>query len=530
MLATLILAAVLQAGGPTLVNTGQAIGPNGFLWQRGAKTVYASPGEFELQVYDAETQSSFSTGLMVSDGPYLFGDLVLFLVDEASLGQDLDQDGETDDLIYHVLDLTTLAVTSLNLPGFSYFGYVFGSRVPSRFLGFLVQESDAGDLNGDGDVSDDVAHVYDAETGEVRNLGLATDQLPLAEGDQVFVYVNEFAQGQTDLNGDGLLFGSLFQHDFPANVTTNTGFAGWKGPPGLAFLPEGPLGEDLNGDGIVSNGTLYYALDSGANGPQPLGIGAALPFVQSAAGFSALPVTESASEIDLNGDGDLGDRTVLGWFPRTGQVERLGLGGGGPVSTHRQGDRVSVLALVAEEFEQIDVTGDGDASDFVARYWDSAMGIETLPLPANGSTVRGEGALVTFHMFEQEFGTDVDGDGQLTSFVQVVHDFSLDRTWIFPWTGLVWVTGGVLYAQRGEVFEGQDLNGDGSIDAVVLFSLDPATGIETVYPVSVEVEAGTLDTTFLSSNGYLAVSVLETDIDLNGDGDTDDFVLHVAVP
>jgi len=535
MLTNLILAVALQAGGPTLVNTGQAVDPTTFFWQRGSRTVYTSPLDSELVVYDSDRRSLFSSGSIVALGPYLFGELVLFLVDEAVLGQDLDQDGETDHLIYHVLDLETLAVTSLDLPGFDAPDYVFGSRTSSRFLGFLVQELDAGDLNGDGDAEDEVAHVYDAETREVRNLELATEQLPLVEGDQVFVYVDEIAQGGGDLNGDGvvgdgLFTGALFQHDYPANVTSSTGFAGRKGPPGLAILDEGQAGSDLNGDGVLSSGTrMFYVFDNETGAAQPLGLGGSPILTGSVPGFTALPVSELASQIDLNGDGDLLDGGTFGWSPRSGRVERLGLGGTAALSVQRQGNQVSMILRASEAFDQVDVTGDGDASDSFPVYWTSDGGAETLALPWTYADGRFEGALLAFHVFESDLGSDVNGDGQLTSLVQVVHDFSRDQTWAFPWaTGLSWVTGGLFYVYRFEFFEGQDLNGDGSIDATVLFSLDPATGIETVYPASVEPE---LDAEVrLASNGYLAIRVQETVADLNGDGDTDDLVLHVAVP
>ena len=84
---------------------------------------------------------------------------------------------------------------------------------------FLVNESEAGDLNGDGDSADSVLHVFDAKQRLTLNLGLAaasvcrtilgppfvicTPVLPVAGRAIVAFLVGEFAQSNADLNGDG---------------------------------------------------------------------------------------------------------------------------------------------------------------------------------------------------------------------------------------------------------------------------------------------------------------------------------------
>ena len=517
MLTHAILAAALQAGGPTLVNTGMDTNPSWLVWQNGPKTAFASPSDSELYVFDAETQELFSTELPVPGGSYLRGRLILFLVDEALIGEDLDGDGNTDHLIYHVLDLATNGVQSLGIPGVNVIPYVFGSRVHSPYIGLVVPEADAGDLNGDGDSTDLIAHVFDSVTGEVRDLGLAVSDPPIVEGDRMFVRVSEFAQGQEDLNGDGQLSWLLFRHDFLTNTTQSTDFTGWKGAPGLAFQ-----------DQSVSGVGTYFELDDEA-GATTLGVGFQFLYWASARGFTALQVTESTigNGVDLNGDGDLFDDTVLGYFPRSGRLKRLGLEGTtGFFWAHEEGGQFSVISGIREDFEQVDVTGDGDTLDVFVRYWNSETGVTTLPLAVDGMFPWGAGSLTAFGFDEQEQGVDLDGDGQISGTVDVVHDFARNQTWVLPWS--TWsrlLSGRIYYAIRSEFFEGVDLTGDGEQDDLVLSALDTETGVETTFPYSIASLPGLND-----SNGYLAIAVREDGVDLNGDGDADDDVLHVVVP
>jgi hypothetical protein len=80
---------------------------------------------------------------------------------------------------------------------------VFGD---GHLTAFAVRESTtAGDLNGDGDLNDFVAHVYDLRTGHLYNLGLASSRAIYVDlkTHSVIVLVQEQSQGNADLNGDG---------------------------------------------------------------------------------------------------------------------------------------------------------------------------------------------------------------------------------------------------------------------------------------------------------------------------------------
>jgi hypothetical protein len=72
-----------------------------------------------------------------------------------------------------------------------------------------------GDRNGDGDLTDAVLGVYDGRTGTVHNLRLATfaDQGGLAPDGRSVVLVPEVQQGK-DLNGDGDLLDNVLHEVF----------------------------------------------------------------------------------------------------------------------------------------------------------------------------------------------------------------------------------------------------------------------------------------------------------------------------
>ncbi len=90
--------------------------------------------------------------------------------------------------------------------------------VGRKLIAFLVGELAQGetDLNGDGDASDDVLHVYYATTGAIVNTRLAVAHgigrdvssytypvMPVVAGDGIALLAGEREQGETDLNLDG---------------------------------------------------------------------------------------------------------------------------------------------------------------------------------------------------------------------------------------------------------------------------------------------------------------------------------------
>ena len=130
-----------------------------------------------------------------------FGDRVAFAVSELQQAEtDLNGDGDQTDLVLHVFDVATSTTVNLGV-----------ALRPSRPLGFtpgrptpqldvLVAEPRQGvDLNADGDLSDLVVHLLGPDD-VLRNTGLAANPVSLDAvewlGDVAVVVVSEPSQGR----------------------------------------------------------------------------------------------------------------------------------------------------------------------------------------------------------------------------------------------------------------------------------------------------------------------------------------------
>jgi len=224
--------------------------------------------------------------------------------------------------------------------------------------------------------------------------------------------------------------------------------------------------------------------------------------------------------VDLNGDGDTID-AVLHAYPTDGGPA-IDLG----VSALRlavQGD--DALAIVSELLQGEDHNGDGDTTDQVFFYWDSATEtlvntqIEALFLDDFG----GHWVLVRAENVAQE---DFNGDGDMIDRVPHLYD---------PDSGTLQNIGFVVRSQVGfqdkivlSVDEsangGVDLNGDGDAFDSVLHLYDVQTGVATNLVTA-------LYSTFPMRGGDrlvgLVVSETSQNADFNFDGDSDDLVLGV---
>src|SRR5206468_1841399 len=146
----------------------------------------------------------FNTKRAAEGTPWAGGDWVAFLVPEQ--GHDLNGDGDTDDSVLHVANVGTLQVYNLGLAVDSGLA-ADDSRPPvvieGNTLAVLVSEAGQGgkDLNGDGDSEDDVLEVVDLTTRKVTRVGIAGSEVRIS-GNTVGALTPEKAQGNKDLNGD----------------------------------------------------------------------------------------------------------------------------------------------------------------------------------------------------------------------------------------------------------------------------------------------------------------------------------------
>ena len=300
-------------------------------------------------------------------------------------GADLSGDGHLDDVILETVRVDSGTMTSL-CPAEE-------TSIAEGRAAFLRPEAagatpslplcptapligGAPDLNGDGDVADEVVHYWTG-AGSVLNLGCAARQVWLS-GSHVAALVSEADQGNQSLNGDA-------DHD----------------------------------DLVVKILPLAGARTSSCGAWTSVGPGAAA--AADAASLSgstvALLTPESAQGSDLNDDGDQDDRVLQifdaatgSWFNTRQAAEDFVLGN-------------SLLAFRTSELHQgdEDLNGDGDTADDVLQVYD----LRTRQILSSGQAVRIcrlEACdpripyrvlenTVKFLTFEPDQGEDLNGNG-----------------------------------------------------------------------------------------------------------------------
>lgn len=403
-----------------------------------------------------------------------------------------------------------------------------------------VFEVEAGrDLNGDGDSSDSVVHLWDPATGLVSNLGLASWSGTPLRGGRLAVAVDEQRQGALDLNGDGDAADSVLHiYDAAKAATRNVGLQNW----GMTALDEGRLAflvhemhqgdADLNGDGDRRDPVLHV-WDPSTGAVANLGL-AAWWLTPLGGGRVAFAVDEVLQgHRDLNDDGDDGDDVLHVWNPESGTVTNLGL-----ASARRVALEHGRLAFLVKESRQgnADLNGDGDANDTVPHAWDPALGVRNSGLATTyyTSLLATAGGGVTFRVPEDHQGnSDLNGDGDATDAVLHVWDpgtgaITNPRLAMAGYSTPVTVLdGGAVAFMVSEAWQrGTDLNGDGDTRDEVVHVWDWRTGAVTNTGLP-GVELYALE------GGLLAVFVPEARLGRpygNGDRDADDLVLHVWDP
>ncbi len=271
-----------------------------------------------LQIFDIRANSTSILGVALSTSRFFVsGSLVTFTVSEDSQGgTDLNSDGDASDLVVHVYDARSATLTNLGLAG--------SSGVSPHFVGIAVSEfaQGDGDLNGDGDLSDRVAHIYDANLDVTRNLGFALGDPndPPAVGLNFAGFtVSEAGQGNTDLNGDGDVDDRIAHiYDPVSGHVTNLGLFVFRslrlseidGDSFLFGVNEFFEGTDLNGDGDISIfDNVLHVHDATREVTSNLQVVFSGSEVQTQTGhLIAIKVPESSQgNTDLNGDGDSSD-------------------------------------------------------------------------------------------------------------------------------------------------------------------------------------------------------------------------------
>jgi hypothetical protein len=496
-----------------------------------------------------------STGVMTSTGiavtvssglaPMLGDRLCVAGAREASYGTtgtDLNGDGDKVDEVTHVYDLVTGVTTNLGVAANTMVDLpTAGDHVVLR----VHEGAQGADLNGDGDLQDFVLHTWHVGQAAPQNRGLSMNRYAVTRRGAIFT-AYEVTQG-ADLNGDGDAWDSVaFGYDGVTDTITNFGLAclpiaadrdGGGVFAFAAFEPAQGAGTDLNGDGDA-NDLVLYAWLAPSNTLRNLGYSVRASFDDSAfiqiAGsrvFFGANEGLTGAGTDLNGDGDAQDLVLHVHDARTAVTTNIGLafleGVFGPLRPPIQG---SVIAIVVPESSQgaVDRNGDGDANDRVVALYDASTGVATnigIATRPDNYFLSMSREILAFQSDESaQGGQDLNGDGVLTPVVAVQ-----DRaTGALRFLSTVpdyhgpYVLRDSLTFAASEVGPAIDLNGDGDTTDAVLHSWKLATGVETNHGLAIE-----WGLPGITSEGQVfRVAEFEQGVSLNGDADTTDRVLH----
>ncbi|MCK6447039.1 MAG: hypothetical protein L6Q99_11675 [Planctomycetes bacterium] len=441
-----------------------------------------------LVLYDVTTSTSTVLGrALAASQPVRFdGDRVWFFVDEDAQGPtDLNGDGDKSDTVLHVYTVAQASLRTAPVAILPSSLVVDGARAT-----FLVPEAKQGntDLNGDGDKTDDVWHLFDADTGAIDDLWFAVDGATLSlAGGYVVGAVDENDQGKQDLNGDGDTSDTVaYAFDIAQGLAHSLGYAATAsvivGDKVVLRVPEtSQAGVDLNGDGDATDLVLVEVdLPSGVAQSLSLAVATAPVLVEGKLVFLVAEAGQGAG--DLNGDGDVNaaDKVLHVLDLASGTVVNSQLAVSTAVSPSFLGDAARFLLWVDENAQgKLDRNGDGDTADAVLAAWEASSGVAR-DLGIIGAYAGGEIA-----------------NGNVRALVRVTENLQ----------------GGIDFNLDGDVFDD------------VLFAVDAATATATNLGVATDPE-GEADVAL--DRAAFVVDEIAHGVDVNVDGDLWDDVLVIA--
>ena len=496
-----------------------------------------------LHLYEERGEQLVNTQL-ASEGGWAVRGRAVFRVWERSSGRvDFNGDGDQADHVLHLYDSADGSLINL---GYSALNY----RFDGRRVTFVVSESQQGnnDLNGDGDLYDTILHIYDLETGEVTDLGVDA-AVGMMFGRFVVLWVSEEGQGRRDLNGDGDARDSVVHiYDTASMRLFNLGLAGGHGgvdvAAGLLAFSVSERGQDhtdLNQDGDTDDSVVYLLklqpeLREGA-GAVSTGLSTSgsfydLPRILENRELIVLVPEYDQGRVDLNGDGDVSDRVLVAYDIRSRSAKSLRL----PVSQVLEGivaERRFVAVQVSETAQgERDLNGDKDILDHVVHTYDARSGTVTNLGVAAAWWMTLVDDLLVFRVVEAFQGNmDLNGDGDTLDAVLHAHR---------PPNGGV-LNIGLSAHYRFDVSDGRiaflvdegrqaasDLNSDGDTRDFVLHLWDSSSG--RTYNLGLASDRRVTREPKLGGDLVTLVVSEEDqgDQDLNGDADSDDFVWHVG--
>jgi hypothetical protein len=339
---------------------------------------------------------------------------------------------------------------------------------------FVVGESSGGkDLNGDGDVDDEVVVVHAAPPGGPLALGGTIKQCPLAarapgravvladrQGppaiageESVLAFLeSEQGQGRCDEDGDGSSTGAILRTFVVEHGRADERTA-------AANLPADPAPVLDGRSVVVSRGLVFYRdpdsvlrvfdprRPGGAGNPRPLGPASRVAVANGVAGFIG-PDPAGGGSVRIWREGDEVTALMAGpatdvalsssWIAAIVQTERGTRLAVRPIQGERAreveveqaADTVSISgALIAivtpEQKQQRDLNGDGDRSDRVLELYHADAG-RLVNVEQQVEDFVLDGRLVAFRTSERGQDGDLNGDGDRDDVVLQLYDAADD--------------------------------------------------------------------------------------------------------
>jgi len=378
------------------------------------------------------------------------------------------------------------------------------------------------DLNGDGEIGDDfVPQLVDRE-GNLYNFGL--DRLGVAmspDGNLIAVLAGE--QGNLDYNGDGdqLDVWPFLQQggpdQTPVRIEIQSGSAmRAEGDFLLIGASELRCNEDLNGDGDIEDRVLhvYHAPTQTLVNVGKFVIDLPSSRVDGTRIF--FRGDEGRDDVDENGDGDKTDAFVFIYDFASDSLT--------PTTLDTSAWSFDGRFLWAIELEdEVDRNGNGRLEDFIFRSHDTETGVERLVDSAVWNYDARNGTVI-YTRIELLNGDDLNGDGDTDDdelYLMEAPSGPPQRIFTDP-SGFPRLTATHAIWTMDEDVEGVDRNGDGDLADHHLFLHDLSEGSTLEFD-----RPGLEPLPFAANESAIAFLVEETDEDLNGDDDLEDRVAHV---
>jgi len=326
---------------------------------------------FEIIPIEAKIVNTGALGM----APKVYGDIIAFFTDENLAGEDLNGDSDSNDLIIRYYNISSQNLTNTKVSG--HYPAIYKNII--TFTGFTVKYFNLTDESF-------------VDTGV-----LAFVDIPSIYGN-IIAFPTYETNANMDLNGDGDKDDSVIRYyDVSSGVLRNTGVVGWGASiygDIIAFSTfESQVGQDLNGDGDVDDSVVrYYNISSGtvtntgAEGWWPALYGNIIAFEAHYRTYTAITYYNIS-------DGSLVDTKIDG---------RMACVYGNLI----------VFSTPEADYGVGDLNGDGDAEDWVIRYYDVStktlinLGVEGINPSIYGNTI-------AFETREKDVGADLNGDGDV---------------------------------------------------------------------------------------------------------------------